>query len=118
MCVCVCVCVQGYNDNSGLGPILAQYLEDDSDQGQILAVVINQLGDNQMNTYFTKTGSSTGMMCDGETSSDDAIFRTIKETHQKSFQDLGGEYIERDNNEQTCAVRLATNAFFEVIVAS
>ena len=79
--MCVCVFMQGYNDNSGLGPILAQFLEDDSDQGQILAVVINQLGDKQMNTYFSKTGTSTGMMCESEKSSDDAMFSTIKETH-------------------------------------
>merc|ERR1719174_160200 len=42
----------GYNDNSGLGPILAQYLHDDADQAQILVLVINQFGDHQMNMYF------------------------------------------------------------------
>ena len=56
-------CAQGYNDNSGLGPILADYLQDDSDQGQILVLMINKF-DHQMNEYFSSTHGGGGMMCD------------------------------------------------------
>ena len=81
--------MQGYNDNSGLGPILADYLEDDSDQGQILVLVINQMGDNtQMKNYFAATENDGGMMCEGEVGMDD-VFSTMKDIHRKSFQDLG-----------------------------
>merc|ERR1711939_1065065 len=31
----------GYNDNSGLAPVLANFLQDESDQGQILVLVLN-----------------------------------------------------------------------------
>ena len=56
---------QGYTDNSGLGPILAEYLQDESaNDAQIFVSVINQLGDHQMETYFNSTGGSNGgMMC-------------------------------------------------------
>ena len=108
-----CSRAQGYNDNSGLGPILANYLNQ-SDQGQILALVINELGDHQMETYFRSTDDSNGgMICDGEAGMDD-VFDKMKDIHQKSFQDLGGEYVQRDENEKTCAIRLPPNTFFEV----
>ena len=114
MCHTPCPHSQGYNDNSGLGPILAKYLEEESDQGQILALVINRLGDHQMETYFRSTDDSNGgMICEGEASMDD-VFDTMKDIHQNSFQELGGEYIRREN-ENTCAIRLPPNRFFEVI---
>ena len=53
-------------------------------------------------------------MCEGEVGMDD-VFGRMKEIHQKSFQDLGGEYIERDGDEKTCAIRLPPAAFFEVV---
>ena len=59
---------QGYNDNSGLAPILANYLQSESDEGQVLVLVINQLGDNQMETYFNNPSGSNngGMLCEDE----------------------------------------------------
>ena len=107
--------MKGFNDNSGLGPILAKYLEDESDQGQILALVVNELGDHQMETYFRSTGDSNGgMICEGEAGMED-VFDKIKDIHQESFEELGGEY-NRSGNEKTCAIRLPSYRFFEVRV--
>ena len=109
--------MQGYNDNSGLGPILANYLNQ-SDPGQILALVINELGDHQMETYFRSTDDSYGgYLCRDEPDLDD-LFNTMEDIHRKSFEDLGGEYIPRDENEKTCAVRVPPNKFFKVILGS
>ena len=114
VCHSRCPHSQGYNDNSGLGPILAKYLEDESDQGQILALVINQLGDHQMETYFRSTDDSNGgMICEGEAGMDD-VFGKMKDIHKDTFQALGGAYSPRDENETTCAIRLPPNTFFEV----
>ena len=66
-----------------------------------------------MKTYFNSAGNDGGIMCEGEAGMD-GVFGTMKEIHQKSFEDLHGEYIERDN-EKTCAIRLASNVFFEVM---
>jgi len=109
--------VQGYNDNSGLGPILANYLNQ-SDPGQILALVINELGDHQMETYFRSTDDSYGgMICRDEPDMDD-LFNTMDVIHRKSFEDLGGKYMPRDENETSCAIRLPPNRFFEVMLVS
>ena len=114
-CLSRCPHVQGYNDNSGLGPILANYLNQ-SDPGQILALVINELGDHQMETYFRSTDDSYGgMICRDEPDMDD-LFNTMHGIHRKSFKDLGGKYIPRDENEKTCAIRLPPNRFFEVLL--
>ena len=92
---------------------MAKYLEDESDQGQILALVINELGDHQMETYFRSTDDSNGgMICEGEAGMDD-VFGKIKDIHKESFQELGGAYSPR-KNETTCAIRLPPNTFFEV----
>ena len=92
---------------------MAKYLEDESDQGQILALVINELGDHQMETYFRSTDDSNGgMICEGEAGMDD-VFGKMKDIHKESFQELGGAYSPREN-ETTCAIRLPPNTFFEV----
>ena len=78
-------------------------------------LVINEIGDHQMNTYFRPIdGAHGGMVCEGEAGMDD-VFATMKDIHRKSFQELGGEYIPRDADEKTCAIRLPPNIFFEVI---
>ena len=103
--------MQGYNDNSGLGPILAEYL-DEPEHGQILVLVINKLGDHQMETYFKSSANSNGgMLCEGEVDMDK---RTINEIYNRSFKDIGGSY-EPGENEKTCAIRLPANVFFEVV---
>ena len=67
-----------------------------------------------METYFRSTDDSNGgMICEGEASMDD-VFDKMKDIHQESFQELGGEYIRR-RNETTCAIRLPPNTFFEVL---
>ena len=117
-----CSRAQGYNDNSGLGPILARYLEQ-SAQGYILVLIMNKFGDDQMTTYFRSDdddGNYGGMICEREklflaNESAKKMFDTIKKIHQKSYQEHGGEYFSRDNHERTCAVRLAPNRFFEVV---
>ena len=43
------------------------------------------------------------------------IFDKIKKTQQKSFENIGGTYIER-NGEKTCVIRLSTAVFFKVTV--
>ena len=104
--------VQGYNDNSGLGPIIAQHLQDDLQHAKILVLIMNELGDHQMKEYFTSSNRNDGMMCEAEGSKEEA-FSNIKKTHEKAFTDVGGTYVERDG-EKTCAVRLASAKFFEV----
>ena len=118
MCPSDCSRAQGYTDNSGLGPILAQYLRDDADHGQILVLIANALGDHQMETYFNSTDNTGGMLCEGEKydASAEKVFDTMEEIHHKSFRDVGGEFIKRDANEKTCAIRLPPSVFFEVLV--
>ena len=111
---CRCGHAQGYNDNSGLGPILAQYLQNESEEGQILVLVINELGDHQMETYFHSTDDSGGMICEGQASMH-SVFKTMNECYQKSFHDIGGKYDARDENEKTCVIRLAPTMFFKVV---
>ena len=97
---------------------MAQYLADESDQGQILVLVINEIGDHQMNAYFRPIdGAHGGMICEGGAGMDD-VFDTMKEIHRNSFQELGGEYIPRDEDEKTCAIRLPPNIFFKVMSPS
>lgn len=108
----VCFRPQGLNDNSGLGPLLADYLQDKSSaRGRILVLIINQLGDHQMRVYFDSTETDPGMICE-EQAGTDGVFNTIKDIHRKSVEDLGGNY--RDGNEKTCAIPLARTNFFEV----
>ena len=67
-----------------------------------------------METYFRSTEESYGgMICRGETGMDD-MFDTMDGIHQRSFEDIGGQYIPRDEKETTCAIRLPSNRFFEV----
>ena len=105
---------QGYNDNSGLGILLSQYLQSDSNQAQILVLVVNELGDHQIRTYFNAVENTAGMVCDEGEVGMEELFTKIKVIHRKSFTDVGGEYIERGRTEKTCAIRLASNVFFEV----
>ena len=73
-----------------------------------------------METYFKSTGNdfkstdnSGGMACEGQASMAE-VFNTVKEFHEKSFQDIGGNYTARDENEKTCAIRLPPTVFFKV----
>ena len=107
---------QGYNDNSGLGPIVANFLHDKSERGQILFFVLNSLGDNQMESYFAGGGGG-GMMCSaGATGPQvDDVFQRIDDRYQASFEAFGGTYIKRPREQSnTCAIRLANTVFFEV----
>ena len=114
MCHFHCHRAQGYTDNIGLGPIISRHLEHKYNEGQVLVLMINQLGDHQMETYFNSTDNSGGMVCEGEASMED-VFTTIKESHEESFQDIGGNYSARDKNEKTCAIRLPPHVFFKVL---
>ena len=68
-----------------------------------------------METYFRSTDDSHGgMICEGEEGME-GVFDKMKEIHQESFAELGGEYSRR-GNEKTCAIRLPSNRFFEVRV--
>ena len=79
-----------------------------------MVLVINELGDHQMETYFRSTDDSSGGMICGDGSRIDGPFDEMEKIHQKSFQQLGGEYIRRDK--KTCAIRLSPNEFFEVML--
>ena len=68
-----------------------------------------------MKTYFNSTDNNGGMICEGEAGMDD-VFEKMEEIHKKSFQDIGGEYIKRDEQEKTCAIRLPPTVFFEVVL--
>ena len=63
-------------------------------------LVINELGDHQVNDYFEFPVNDDGTICQGEVGME-KVFAKMKEIQQKSFQDLGGEYIERNGNEKT-----------------
>ena len=109
--------VQGYNDNSGLGPIVGNYLNSTSDEGQVLVLVMNQLGDNQMETYFKNPSGNNngGIMCEDERT--DAkmhkVFRKLDAIHNNSFKVIGGEYVQQAD-ERTCVIRLPRTLFFAV----
>ena len=109
--------VQGYNDNSGLGPILAHYLNSTSDTAQVLVLIMNQQGDHQMETYFNNTSGNNngGMFCDGERTGVkmQTAFRKINTIYNNSFKSIGGEYDPQDH-ESTCAIRLPRTLFFGV----
>ena len=94
---------------------MAQYLKDDSNQAQILVLVMNELGDHQMEVYFNSTDNSGGLVCKGVLGMD-TVFDKMNDIHRNSFQDVGGEYSERDENEKTCAMRLPPTVFFKVIL--
>lgn len=71
-----------------------------------------------METYFRSTDDSYGgMICRDEPDMDD-LFNTMDVIHRKSFEDLGGKYMPRDENETSCAIRLPPNRFFEVMLVS
>ena len=66
-----------------------------------------------METYFESTPNDGGMICkDGEGMEEQ--FDKIKEIHQRSFQDVGGDFIPRDG-ENICSIRLASAVFFKVL---
>ena len=54
-----------------------------------------------------------GMFCEGKGGME-SVFDNIKEIQRRSFEELGGAYIERDGKETTCAIRLPPSTFFEV----
>lgn len=89
-----------------------EYLQDKSSaRGQILVLIINQLGDHQMRMYFNSTDTDAGLVCEEQVGTD-GVFSTIKDIHRKSIENLGGEY--RAGDAQTCAIPLAQTKFFEV----
>ena len=107
---------QGYNDNSGLAPILNNFLHDKSAHGQILVLILNKLGDHQMETYFAGGGGG-GMICEGDMMGPhlDDEFQRMDDRYRASFEAVGGKYIKQPHEKgKTCAVRLAKQTFFEV----
>jgi len=106
----------GYNDNSGLGPILGHYLNSTSDSAQVLVLVMNAQGDHQMETYFNNPSGNNngGMFCEGEQTGPkmQQAFRKIDAIHNNSFKATGGKYVKQDH-ESTCAIRLARTLFFK-----
>ena len=111
-----CSVAQGYNDNSGLAPALTNFLQDESDHGQILILLLNSMGDNQMESYFAGGGGG-GMMCEGDISGAqfDSVFQRIYDRYQASFETIGGKYIKSIHEKhKTCSIRLADTVFFEV----
>merc|ERR1719174_807032 len=86
----------GYNDNSGLAPILADFLQGES-EGQILVLIVNELGDHQMEGYFAggRDNSGGGLMCEGDVSGPqfDGVFQRMDDRYQEGFEEIGGEYI-------------------------
>ena len=112
--------VQGYNDNSGLGPILGNYLNSTSDKGQALVLIMNQLGDNQMETYFKNPSGNNndGIVCEDERTDENMhwAFRKLDAIYSKSFKAIGGEY-EQQPDEKTCVIRLPRTLFFAVRTA-
>ena len=114
---CAHAIVQGYNDNSGLGPILGHYLNSTSDAAQVLVLIMNQQGDHQMETYFDNPSGNNngGMFCKDERMSGEMqdTFGKINDIYSNSFKAIGGEYVLQDH-ENICAIRLPRTLFFEV----
>ena len=76
-------------------------------------LISNQLGDHQMESYFESTPNDGGYVCkDGEAMKEQ--FDKIEEIYQRSFQDVGGEYIRQDGK-KPCAIRVASPVFFKVL---
>ena len=67
-----------------------------------------------MQAYFNSPDNTGGMICDGEGGMDDQVFKKVQDIQRKSFEELGGKYRKRDENEKTCAIRLPPAVFFEV----
>ena len=109
--------VQGYNDNSGLGPIVGNYLDSTSDEAQVLVLVMNQLGDNQMETYFKNPSGNNngGLMCEDENTDPKMyeVFRKVDAIYNQSFKAIGGEYVQ-PVDERTCVIRVPRTLFFAV----
>ena len=74
-------------------------------------LISNELGDNQLDTYFEYSDHDGSMIC--EEKGKEHIFDKIKQIQQKAFENIGGKYMERDG-EKTCVIRLATAVFFKV----
>ena len=102
-----------------------------SDHGKILVLVMNELGDHQMETYFHDSAGGGGLCCWDETmgAGSDDVFREMTMTYKQAFQYVGGQYIPQkheavghelhndrypDYHNRPCAMRLARNVFFEV----
>lgn len=104
----------GYNDNSGLAPILSKVIADDAAHARILVLIINQRDDHQMEKYFRGNEGYGGMFCDRDKpgSNFDSAFKEIEGVYNKSFEDIGGKYI-RGKNEDNCVVRVPHTVFFE-----
>lgn len=68
-----------------------------------------------MKTYFESAHSNGGMVCEGEITVD-KVFNKIQEIHKKSFRDIDGEYIKRDEEEKICVIRLPPTVFFKVLL--
>ena len=109
--------MQGYNDNSGLGPILAHYLNSTSNEAQVLVLIMNEQGDHQMQTYFNNPAgmNNGGMFCEDETTGSKMrnVFRKIDANYNNSFKATGGEYVKQEH-EATCAIRVPRTLFFKV----
>ena len=78
-----------------------------------MVLVINELGDHQMETYFDISSEVGGMFCQEEYNEWDKLFDKIKVTNRQSVQEVGGEYIPQ-KNESIGAIRVAQNAFFKL----
>lgn len=79
-------------------------------------LIINSLGDNQMELYFNHEGDETGgLMCEGYLQGDDSHegFAKIDEIYEKSFEEIAGKYTKK-SGEKTCSIRLAPSLFFKV----
>ena len=76
---------------------------------------MNELDDHQMEVYFNATENTGGLICEDEAVDMDTVFDTMREIHNKAFQDVGGRYKKRDKNEKTCAIRLPHTVFFQVL---
>ena len=78
--------------------------------------VANQIGDHQMETYFAAHAADNigGMICEPEMvdpSLSSLIRRLFEQSHKEGFDKIDAEYI---RSSRACAIRLPSNAFFEV----
>ena len=87
-----------------------------------MVLIVNELGDHQMERYFPGGADSNGgMMCEGDISGPqfDDEFQRMDDHYHESFERVGGEYIKREHEKKkTCAIRLARTVFFEVCACS
>lgn len=75
-------------------------------------LIINELGDLQMRTYFESSDSPGGIICEAE-GKKTKVFEKVQKIREESFEAVNGTFAEKEG-ERTCAIRVPRTTFFAV----